>query len=109
MMMATGTRPSQIVSLVLLETFMLELIGIVMGAGLGYLIVLYFQHTGIRFEGAEDAFAQAFMSSVTYPELKWVRVINSVGTLLAVTALAALYPAWKVSRMEPVKAIYHSY
>ena len=107
-MMAIGTSPDQIVVLIFLETLVLELAGIVIGLAAGYLVVFYFSKVGITFHGAEEAFARSFMSNVTYPQLRFYRVIHTVVTLLGITAVIGLYPAWRAGRMEPVKAIYHS-
>jgi len=48
------------------------------------------------------------MSTVTYTRVETIHVVQSVITLLLLTTLISLYPAWKAGRMEPVKAIYHS-
>ncbi len=107
-MMAVGTKPSQMILLIFLETFMLELIGVLFGVVAGYLLTFYFGNAGIYFSGFEDAAAASFMSPIVYPDLKFHRVLQSVGILLAITSFLSLYPAWRAGRMEPVKAIYHS-
>lgn len=107
-MIAIGTRPGQVVQLILFETLILELIGVMLGVVLGYIVVYYFSIVGIAFSGAEEAFAQAFMSPVTYPQIKYYRITHSIFTLITITTLIGLYPAWKAGQMEPVKAIYHS-
>ncbi|MCM8775301.1 MAG: ABC transporter permease [Candidatus Omnitrophica bacterium] len=108
-MMAIGTSPAQIIRLILLETLVLECFGVVLGVIAGYLVTFYFGIVGIHFYGVEEAFSATYMSTVTYTQVKGIHVIQSILTLVAVTSLIGIYPAWKAGRMVPVKAIYHSY
>ncbi len=107
-MMAIGTKPSQMVLLILMETLVLEFCGIILGLIGGYLVVLYFGQTGISFTELEEALSQSYVSTITYTRVEWKHVIESIVSLIMITSFISLYPAWKVSRMEPVKAIYHS-
>ncbi len=108
-MLAIGTTPGQIMKLILLETMVLELMGILLGVIGGYLIVFYFSKAGINFRGVEDAFASTFMSTTVYTRVETMHVVQSIVTLIIMTTFIGIYPAWKAGRMEPVKAIYHSY
>ncbi|MDP3920033.1 MAG: ABC transporter permease [Candidatus Omnitrophota bacterium] len=107
-MMAIGTSPSQIVQLILLETLILEGLGIILGLVGGYLVTIYFGEVGISFHGVEEAFSRSYMSTVVFTKVEWPHVVQSVITLILLTSFIGLYPAWKASRMEPVKAIYYS-
>lgn len=107
-MMAVGTAPSQIVALIFLETLVLEILGILFGILAGYLLVGHFANVGIPLKGFEDAFAESFTSPIVHPEIHFRRVVECVRTLVLITSFISLYPAWRVSHMEPVKAIYHS-
>ena len=104
--MAIGTAPAQIVRLILLETFILELFGIIFGLIGGYLVVFYFGKVGIGFPELERAFSRSYMSTVTYTQVEPLHVIQSVIVLFILTSFIGLYPAWKAGRMEPIKAIY---
>lgn len=107
-MMAIGTSPSQVVQLILLETLVLELCGIIVGLIAGYAVVFYFGRVGISFQELEQALSQSYVSTVTYTWVEPSHVVESIITLLVITSVIGLYPAWRASRMEPVKAIYHS-
>ena len=105
-MIAIGTTPAQVVRLILLETFILELFGIGLGLTGGYLITFYFGRVGIAFPELEQAFSRSYMSTVTYTQVEPIHVIQSIVTLFVLTSFIGLYPAWKAGRMEPIKAIY---
>ena len=107
-MMAIGTSPGRVIRLILLETFILELFGIVLGLILGYLVTTYFAQVGIAFPELERAFSRSYMSTVTYTRVEPFHVLQSIVTLFALTSFIGLYPAWKAGRMEPIKAIYRS-
>lgn len=107
-MLAVGTSPSQIVRLILLETVVLEIFGILLGIAAGYVVVMYFGTVGIAFPELEKAFSRSYMSTVTYTQVDVHHVIQSIVTLMLMTTGIGFYPAWKAGRMEPVKAIYHS-
>jgi putative ABC transport system permease protein len=108
-MLAIGTSPSQVIKLILLETLILEWVGIFFGIMAGYITVAYFNHVGISFAHLETALSQSYVSTVTYPIIKLSRVLHSSLSLMVITLLVSVYPAWKAGRLEPIKAIYHSY
>ncbi|OGW85423.1 MAG: hypothetical protein A3C35_03360 [Omnitrophica bacterium RIFCSPHIGHO2_02_FULL_46_11] len=105
-MMAIGTTPTQVIRLILLETFILQLFGIALGLVAGYCVTFYFGKVGIAFPELEQAFSRSYMSTVTYTRVEPFHVIQSIITLLILTSFIGLYPAWKAGRMEPIKAIY---
>lgn len=107
-MMAIGTAPSQIVKLILLETLVLEFVGMVIGLIGGYAITLYFGKVGIAFHELEKAFSRSYMSTVTYTQVEPIHVLHSIIALFILTTFISLYPAWKAGRMEPIKAIYRA-
>lgn len=105
-MMAIGTSPKQILKLIVIETVLLELGGMILGLIVGCLLTYYFSKVGIAFHELEQAFSRSYMSTVTYTRLEWTHVAQSLLILFAMNTLIGLYPAWKASRMEPIQAIY---
>ena len=105
-MLAVGTTPRQIVKLILLETFILELFGMIAGLIGGYLVTFYFGKVGIAFPELERAFSRSYMSTVTYTQVEPFHVIQSIIALFLLTSFIGLYPAWKAGQTEPIKAIY---
>lgn len=101
--LALGTRPGLIVRTVLYESLVL---GLAAGFALGALIVGYFHTFG--FDLAAYAAASRNipgMTSVVYPTLVPGNVWLPMLALLVTSLAAALYPAWRAARLDPVQAL----
>ncbi len=104
-MLALGSRPDFIVRLVELESGILGILGTSAGLVLGGLLTVFAMRTGIdiQMHGASIP----GVSNIIYPRIS-AAVLALPGLLLPVLALlAALYPALRASRLEPVHAIGH--
>lgn len=103
-MLALGSRPGLIVRLVMLESGIVGLLGVLCGLGLGGLITVLHIRGGVKM-AAHGMTAVPGVTDVVYPKLS-AAVFAVPGTLLPILVLmAALYPAFRASRLEPVKAI----
>lgn len=105
-MASLGTSRSRILGLVVTESVMQCLVGLVAGVGLG-VALLY----GI---GSIDisAFAEASPANLRMPEVIVLRpsasaIISAFVTVLVTALAGGLWPAWKASRLNPVDAVRH--
>lgn len=100
-MSAIGTTPGKIMALFLAEGFTLGLISIIAGNIIGLSGIFILNIYKIRFSfGRMDNLILS--PSVNYNELLWLSL-----TVLLVSVFAALQPAYKASRMEPIEALGH--
>lgn len=107
-MMALGTRPSQIVKLVLYESAFLGLIGVGIGYVLGLPVISYFGSRGIDFSRyAIAARAIPGMTPRIFPTMIWPHGLIAALSLLSIGVAASLYPAWRAARLDPAPAIRH--
>jgi putative ABC transport system permease protein len=107
-MMALGTKPRQIIKLVVEEAFILALVGALIGSAIGISTSVYFATEGMNLSSwAEGAAALGVTSSMVYTKLTAANVVLSNLSVLAVVVLVGLYPAMHASRLRPVEAIRH--
>ena len=104
-LMAIGTTPGRLTKVLLIESMTMTFIGIVAGIIVGSLITLYFQVHGIDFSGASELLSQFGITGRMYPKLSWLSAISGPLAVLMITFFAALYPALKVRRLQPVEAM----
>ena len=105
-LLALGLRPAQVFRIVYLESIFLATVGILIGLIIAIPIVLYFQAHPIPLEGS---MAQAMLEFNMEPIITWkLRASNPIGsslTMMGVAILAALYPAIKASRGQPIDVV----
>lgn len=104
--MAIGTRKSFIVFSIILESMILALGGAVTGLITGGGLVLLLTPTGIplgSFAGAVEMMGT--MTAVIYPRLTMDDILLGFYVALGMSVIAALYPAFKATSIQPVEAI----
>lgn len=107
-MMALGTRPSQIVRLVLYESIVLAAVGSVAGYLLGAMLVQYLAVRGIDLSAYTNTLQTIpGLTGVIYPRLQNSHLLVPLLLLLGISAIAAFYPGWRAAQLKPVEALRH--
>ena len=105
MMMALGMPTSRIMSLFTFEAAFLGVIGSLIGAFIGSVVVYYLQVHGIDLSGRMGAMdsSQGMMTISSMIYFKFIPYMAVIGTLVGifVSILSALWPAWRITRFEP--------
>ncbi|HOD15578.1 MAG TPA: ABC transporter permease [Spirochaetota bacterium] len=105
-MMAIGTRPGQIVRLVLFESIFISLIGVALGIILGASISYYFFIHPFDFSAYQkemEVFAQ--VTTVFPAKLTWANVVVTSLLTFLFGVLFSILPARRASKLNPIKAI----
>jgi putative ABC transport system permease protein len=102
---ALGMRRSMVVRLFLLEGFALGACAAVLGAALGGAMVLRLGAQGIPM----NTMTLAWMAGgdALFPVLRAWSVARAAGAIALLSTLAAIYPAFAASRLEPREALQH--
>lgn len=105
---AIGVRPRSIMRIFTLEGAIIGVTGSVIGSVAGYLFADFINPIA-DFIGWLTGF-QLFRSDVYYldripVELSWTRIWLTGAVAIALSIVAALYPSWQASRLDPVEAL----
>ena len=105
-MLALGATPWRLGGLVLLESVLLTLMGIVLGIVVGGGIAVYLHQHGFTFPGMKEIYGQFGLPGVIYPKLSFAGFTLGPGVIFLFTAAAALYPALRIRKLNAVEAMH---
>ncbi len=100
-----GARPSSLFRLVLIEGFFLTILGLIVGALLGAVVVGYFNHYGFTAPGAEEVLKKWNLPARIYPEITWRSFSSPMFTVALFSLLSVLYPALKILRLDALTSM----
>lgn len=107
MMMALGTRNTQIFAMAVYESVLLGVSGSVVGSVAGFAINNYYRINGIDFSAYMEVMEMLpGLSPVIYIALEPSFFITTSMWVIAITLLASISPALRASRLEPIEAIH---
>lgn len=104
LMQALGMRPALILSQVLLESLMLLALGLLLGNGLALATLLPLRD-GVDISAVAEGMEMMEMGATLYPLLAVDDMLMSTAVVLTLGLLASLLPAWRASRLDPVRAL----
>lgn len=103
--MALGLKPGRLGGLVLLETLLMGLIGLLLGALLGGLITHWVGIVGFSYPGMEEMATRFNLPARFYPRVTPLSLVAGPAVVLLFSVVAALYPALRLHRLRPVDAM----
>ncbi|GMR17300.1 MAG: FtsX-like permease family protein [Gammaproteobacteria bacterium] len=103
--MALGLTPGRLGGLVLLETLLMGLLGLLLGVALGGLLTLWFTYHGFAYPGMDAMAANFNLPSVIYPRPSPTTLFLGPSVVFLFTLLSALIPALRLRWLEPVAAM----
>ena len=98
---AIGTLPKKILSMFLIEGFSLGVLGALIGNVIGISIVYILNISKITFDFGRQT------GLILEPTVNLSDIFTISTIVIIVSVLASLQPAFKASRMEPIKALRH--
>jgi ABC-type lipoprotein release transport system permease subunit len=107
-LMSIGMKNSGIFRMIVLEAFMLGLVGTVVGFIIGVLIFLPLSHSGINLGSYSESMQTMGLNNIIYPELNLMIIINSLFIMPLATAVGAFYPARKAIKLQPTDAMRYA-
>ena len=103
--MSLGLTPGRLGRLVVLETMLMGLMGLILGTLLGAGLILWLGANGFSYPGMEEMAERFNMPAKIYPQLSLVPLFLGPVIVFAGTLIAAVYPAIRLHWLEPVQAM----
>ena len=105
MLMAVGMNKRKLFVMILVETLMLGFVGGPIGIVLGDLSTRLMMNIGIDLTSKQEGLANLGVQSIIYPEIVPEYYVIVAIMVVMTALLAALYPAFKALKLNPVQAI----
>jgi putative ABC transport system permease protein len=103
--MALGLTPGRLGRLVLLETTIMGLLGLLLGALLGGLMTYWVSVHGFAYPGMDELADRFNLPSRIFPQVSALSLLLGPTVVFVFTLFAALYPALRLHRLHPVEAM----
>ena len=104
LMQALGMRPSMILYQILLESFLLLLIGLLIGNIVAIATIIPLQG-GIDISVVAKGMEMMGSSSMLYPALKIEDMVLANVIVIILGLLTSILPAWRAASLDPIKAL----
>jgi ABC-type lipoprotein release transport system permease subunit len=103
--MSLGLTPGRLGRLVILETSLMGLAGLLLGALAGGLFTLWFTWHGFSYPGMDQMAANFNLPSRFYPQPSLLTLFAGPAVVFVGSVLSALYPALRLRHLRPVEAM----
>ncbi len=103
--MSLGLTPGRLGRLVMLETTLMGIMGLLLGAMLGALVTSWLTVNGFSYPGMEEMAAKFNLPSRMYPKVSLLTLFAGPVFVFAGTLAASLYPALRLRSLQPVEAM----
>ncbi len=104
-MLAIGTRFSQIRNIIFVESFFLGFIGFSFGSLIGGATLYFFKVNGLDLSMFSDAFDEFGMDAVTYAIVRPSYFVTALAAVTLATFLSVLIPLRVLKKSKPIEAI----
>ncbi len=103
--MALGLTPGRLGRLVLLETAIMGVLGLLLGALCGGVLTYWLSINGFSYPGMDELASKFNLPSRFYPQVTIPTLLLGPTVVFLFTIIAALYPALRLHRLHPVAAM----
>ena len=103
--MSLGLTPGRLGRLVMLETALMGIMGLLLGALLGALVTSWLTVNGFSYPGMEEMAANFNLPTRIYPKVSMLTLFAGPAIVFAGTLASSLYPALRLNSLQPVEAM----
>ena len=106
MLIAIGMKKSKLSLILLGETLLITILGVLLGILISLPIVIYLSKNPIRFSGQMAKAYEQFGFEAIFPTALDKDIFITQSLIVLIIALfIGLYPLWHISRLDPIKAM----
>ncbi len=106
MLIAIGMKKRRIAWMLIGESFLISILGTLIGIAVALPIVLYFQKYPIRLGGESAKVYEQFGFEAVFPTIvESETFITQAWIVVVISLIVGLYPLWFISRLDVVKAM----
>ncbi|MEN8206502.1 MAG: FtsX-like permease family protein [Pseudomonadota bacterium] len=104
-LLALGVRHGKLGRMIITESAVLALTGMLIGMLTGGLVIWYFLVNGFTYPGMEEMGERFNIPSMLYPEVSIRSLLPGPLAVFIATILASLYPIWHLRKLRPIEAL----
>jgi len=104
-LLALGVRHGKLGRMIITESAILALTGMLLGMLTGGLLTWYFLVNGFTYPGMEAMSERFNIPSVFHPEVSIRSLLPGPLAVFIATLLASLYPVWHMRKLRPIEAL----
>ena len=106
-MLTLGMTPGGIRKVMITEAFFMGVVSMLLGGtvGLGLVALLFFHGLDFSFWLTPVTYFGSTIRPVFYTKITWQGIIYPMIFLVVTSVVSVYFPAWRASRLDPVKAI----
>ncbi len=103
--LALGLKPGRLGRLVMLETALMGLIGLLIGVLIGGAVTAWLGVHGFTMPGMDEMGAKFNLPSRLHPQVTIASLLSGPAVVFLFSLLASIYPALRLRRLQPVEAM----
>lgn len=104
-MLAIGSRFRDIAQMIVMESLFISTIGYIVGALVGWVVLIYLRDYGLDFTAFSDAFLMFGMDPTMKAIIKPNFFTDTLIAIYIATLLAVIIPIWTLKRRKPIESI----
>jgi ABC-type lipoprotein release transport system permease subunit len=104
-LLALGVRHSKLGRIILAESVLLSMAGMLLGILLGGMLTFYFYQYGFTYPGMEEMGERFNIPSVLIPEVSLRTLLPGPLVVMIASIIASIYPVWHIRKLRPIEAL----
>ncbi|MFH0735475.1 MAG: FtsX-like permease family protein [bacterium] len=106
-LMSIGMKNSKLFFMIIMESFILGVIGTIIGTVVGLAVQMPLMHFGLNLSVFTKSLDSFGLGAIIYPTISIENTFITFLTIPIISIIGALYPAFKAIRLQPINALHY--